>query len=117
MPKDFEDTRKEPARDKATRKWRNHEIERKVKADRSKTAQKEPRELEVGDVIENEGSIRGEVIKAQTKFANEIKQMLEVHTKRNSLLYKLSIRHQIRRLKFAKLKRLEARVAQQNQGS
>jgi hypothetical protein len=108
---------KELARDKATRKWRNHEIERKVKAERGKPVQTEHKELEVGDVIENERSIRGEVIRAQTKFANEIRQMLEVHTKRNTLLYKLSIRNQIRRLKCAKLKRLEARVAQQHQGA
>jgi hypothetical protein len=115
MPKDFEGHPKEPARDKATRKWRNHAVEKSFKEERSKLVPIAPKELEVGDVIENEGSIRGEVIKAQTKFANEIKQMLEVHTRRNTLLYKLSIRHQIRRLKFEKLKRLEAKVAQQNQ--
>jgi hypothetical protein len=60
-------------------------------------------------------TIRGEVIRAQTKFAKDLMQMLERHTKRNTLLYKLSIRNQIRRLKFAKLKRLEEQVAQQNQ--
>jgi hypothetical protein len=109
---------REPARAKATRKWHNHELEKRVKEDLNKAkpipiAQKE---LEVGDVIENDGPIRGEIIKAQTKFAKDLMQMLEGHTKRNTLLYKLSIRNQIRRLKREKLKRLEAKVAQQNQG-
>ena len=117
MPKDFEDHPREQARDKAARKWRNHEIERKVKAQRTNVVPTEPKELEVGDVIENDGSIRGEIIRTQTKFAKDLMQMLEGHTRRNTLLYKLSIRNQIRRLKFAKLKRLEERVAQQTQGS
>ena len=105
---------KEPARNKATRKWRNHAVEKSFKEERAKPEPIEPKELEIGEVIENDGPLRGEIIKAQTKFAKDLMQMLEGHTKRNALRYKLSIRNQIRRLKLEKLRRLEARVAQQN---
>src|SRR5580704_1058958 len=95
---------KEPARDKAIRKWRNHEVEKRVKEEKAKAVPVAPKELEVGDVIENDKVVAEAVTQFQTKFAQEIRSMLEGHTKRNILLYKLSIRHQIRRLKFEKLK-------------
>jgi hypothetical protein len=117
MPKDFEDHPREPARRKAERKWRNHDLEKRFKEEKAKVVPSEPKELEVGDVIENDKLIRGTIVKAQTKFANEIRAMLETHTTRNILLYKLSLRHQRRRLLFEKLKRLQAKAAQQNQGS
>ena len=115
MPKDFEDHPKEPAREKATRKWRNHDLEKRLKEEKAKPTPTEPRELEVGDVIENDRPKAGAIVKAQTRFANEIRAMLETHTTRNILLYKLSLRHQKRRLLFEKLKRLQARQAQRNQ--
>jgi hypothetical protein len=49
---------KEPARRKAERKWRNHEVERRFKEEKVKAPPKEPRELD-GDIIENEGSRHG----------------------------------------------------------
>src|ERR1700722_18609192 len=111
---------KEPARRKATRKWRNRDIEKRLKEERSKTETAPPvppvpNELEVGDVIENDKVVVEAVTQFQTKFAKEIRSMLEGHTKRNILLYKLSLRYQKRRLLYEKLKRLEARVAQRNQ--
>jgi hypothetical protein len=108
---------REPARDKATRRWRNHDVEKRVKEEKAKAeaTPPKPKELEVGDVIENDRVVAEAVTQFQTKFANEIRSMLEGHTKRNTLFYKLSIRNQIRRLKFEKLKRLEARAAQRNQ--
>jgi hypothetical protein len=109
---------KEPARDKATRKWRNHNVEKRLKQERAKieAAPPNPKELEIGDVIENDKVVAEAATQFQTKFAQEIKSMLEGHTKRNILLYKLSLRYQKKRLLFEKLKRLEAKAAQQNQG-
>jgi hypothetical protein len=108
---------REPVRRKAERKWRNHDVEKRFKEEKAKSVSIAPKELEVGSVVENEVPIRGEVIKAQTRFAKDLMQMLEGHTKRNTLLYKLSIRNQLRRLKFEKLKRLKARAAQQDRGA
>jgi|ERR1700733_737189 len=108
---------REPARHKAERKWRNHDLEKRFKEEKAKpvpvpVAAKGP---EIGDVIENNGRLSGSVMKAQTRFAKELRQMLEGHTHRNLLEYKLALRARIRRLKLEKLKRLEAKVAQQNQ--
>jgi hypothetical protein len=107
---------KEPARRKAERKWRNSAVERTLKEERVKAVPIAPKELEAGDVIENDKVVAEAVTQFQTKFANEIRSMLERHTKRNILLYKLSLRYQKKRLLFEKLKRLEAKAAQQNQG-
>jgi hypothetical protein len=107
---------KEPARIKAERKWRNHAVERAFKEQKATATQIAEKELEVGDVIENKERLGGSVIRAQTKFAKQIKEMLEGHTHRNLIEYKLALKARIRRLKYEKLKRLEARVAQQNQG-
>jgi hypothetical protein len=116
MPKDFEDLPKEPARNKATRKWRNHDLEKRIKEEKAKPTPPEPKELEVGDVIQNDKIIQGRVVRAQTRFAKDLMAMLETHTLRNSLLYEVSRRHLRKRLLFEKLKRLQARQAQQNQG-
>jgi hypothetical protein len=116
--KDFEDPPKETARRKAERKWRNRDIEKRFKEERSNanSAPSKSKELEVGDIIKNERPRAGTITRAQTKFAKEIKSMLEAHTKRTVLMYRLSLRSQIHRLKREKLRRLEANAAQQNQG-
>jgi hypothetical protein len=119
MSKYLEDVTREPARIKAARRWRNHDLEKRVKEDiKAKRLAPPPikAEPDVGDIIENDKMIRGEIVRAQTKFANEIRDMLKQHTLRNILLYKLSLRYQKRRLLFEKLKRLEAKAAEQNQG-
>jgi hypothetical protein len=107
---------KEPARDKATRRWRNHDVEKRFKEEKAKLVPIATKEQEVGDVIENKQRLAGSVIRAQTKFAKELRKMLKDHTHRNLLEYKMALHARIRRLKCEKLKRLEARVAQQNQG-
>jgi hypothetical protein len=107
---------REPARRKAERRWRNHDVEKRFKEEKAKPVPMTPNELGVGDVIENKQRLSGSVIRAQTRFAKELRKMLEGHTHRNLLEYKLALRVRIKRLKFEKLKRLEARVAQQNQG-
>jgi hypothetical protein len=106
---------REPTRNKAERRWRNHAVEKSFKEERSKPVTIAPKELEVGDVIENKQRLAGSVIRAQTKFAKELRKMLEGHTQRNLLEYKLALQARIHRLKLEKLKRLKARVAQQNQ--
>jgi len=106
---------KEPARDKATRRWRNHAVEKRFKEEKAKPVPIAAKELEIGDVVENKQRLAGSVIRAQTKFAKELRKMLEGHTHRNLMEYKLALRARIHRLKREKLKRLEARVAQQTQ--
>jgi hypothetical protein len=108
---------KEPARRKAERKWRNNAIEKSFKEEMVKAVPITPNEPEIGDAIENDKIVAEAATQFQTKFAQEIRSMLEAHTKRNILLYKLSLRYQKERLLFEKLKRLEARVAQRNQES
>ena len=63
---------KEPAREKATRKWRNHDVEKRFKEEKAKAVPIAPKELEVGDVIENKQRLAGSVIRAQTKFAEQL---------------------------------------------
>jgi hypothetical protein len=109
------DAPREPARSKATRKWKNNDLTRRFKEEKTKAPAKEHKELEVGDVIENEGSRHGNVLRAQTKFLKDLKEMLEGHANRNALLYHISLRRRINRLKLEKLRRLELRAAQQTQ--
>jgi hypothetical protein len=117
MLKDVDDKPKEPARRKAERRWSNHDVEKRLKEERSKPAPKEPKGLEIADTISRDKPDgRGSVVRAQTKFAKEIREMLEGHTRRNQertlLLYAISIRAQRKRLLMEKLRRLEAREAE-----
>jgi hypothetical protein len=124
MPKDFEDTPKESAKERATRRWRNHQVEKSFKEGRAKpplSASPVAKELEIAETITNKKPDgRGSGIRAQTKFAKYLRELMERHSKRNELLYALSIRAQRYRLLKEKLRRLELseaqRVAQQNQG-
>jgi electron transfer flavoprotein alpha subunit len=124
MLKDVDDRPIEPARKKAERKWRNHDVEKRLKEERTKPKpiSKEPSAPEIAEIIENEKpDRRGSVIRAQTKFAKDIRAMMEGHSKRNLILHAISIRAQRKRLLLEKLRRLELReaqrVAQQNQGT
>jgi hypothetical protein len=108
----------ESSRRKATRKWRNHELERRVKKERAESPLEEPKELEVGDVIENEKKVAEAVTKFQTKFAKEIREMFDEHKRqnlRNLLLYRLDQRNLLYKLKLEKLRRLQGQAAQRNQ--
>jgi hypothetical protein len=126
MLKDVDDKPIEPVRRKAERRWRNHDVEKRLKEERAKPTPKEPKELEVGDVFSRDKpDRRGSVIRSQTKFAKSIKGMLDDHKheneRKNVLMYVLSIRMQRYRLLKEKLRRLEAReaerVAQQKRGT
>jgi hypothetical protein len=113
MPKDFEDAPTEPARKKAERRWRNHDVEKRFKSEKAKPQPIKSTEPEIADTISNEKPDgRRSLIKAQTKFAKDIKAMMEGNAKRNLILYWLSIRAQRKRLLMEKLRRLEAREAQ-----
>lgn len=113
MPKDFEDHPKEPARNRAERRWRNHATEKAFKEEKAKPplapspVAKDPEIAETISRAKPDG--RGSVIRAQTKFAKDIRAMMEGHTRRNEILYALSIRAQRYRLLKEKLRRLEQR--------
>jgi hypothetical protein len=115
MPKDFEDHPKEPARKRANRRWRNHDVEKRFKAGEAKpplTPSPVAKEIEISETVSrSKPDGRGSVIRAHTKFAKDIREMMEGHSERNLLLYKLSIRAQRYRLLKEKLRRLEARQA------
>ena len=119
MLKDVDDKPKVPARERATRRWRNHDLEKRFKEERAKPSP-DPhpgtKELEVGDIIKNEELKKGTITKNQTKFAKYIREMLDDHKhkndQRNLQLYKISIRAQRYRLLKEKLRRLEAREAE-----
>ena len=117
MRKDLEDILKEPARIKAERKWRNHDVEKRFKETVMKagSAPKAPKELEIGDVIENDKIIEGRVIRAQTKFANEIRAMLDEHKRRNLATYVILLQRERKRKLYMKIKLLEAKIAQRDQ--
>jgi hypothetical protein len=110
MLKHPDDPRKEPARKVAERKWRNYDVERRFKEEAKKDGgqPKPPKELEPADVIEGEQDRRGSVTRAQTKFAKELREMMEGHANRNTVLYILSLQAKRKRLLFEKLRRLRA---------
>ena len=122
MLKDIDDKPIEPARRKAERKWGNHDVEKRLKEEKAKPVPKESIAPEIAETISrSKPDRRGSVIRAQTKFAKEIRAMMEGHSKRNLILNAISIRAQRKRLLLEKLRRLELReaqrVAQQKQGA
>jgi hypothetical protein len=116
MPRDFEEAPSEAAKKRAERRWRNYDVGKRFKEAKNKPSivpSATPKDLEIGATIENKKpDRRGSVIRARTKFARDIKVMMEGHAKRNLILYALSIRAQRKRLFLEKLRRLEARQAQ-----
>jgi hypothetical protein len=117
MLKDVDDKPVEPARAKAERRWRNYDVEKRFKEEMAKPPQDSnavAKELEIAEVISRERPDgRCSVIRAQTKFAKYIRDMLDDHKyendRRNQIIYALSIRTQRYRLLKEKLRRLEAR--------
>jgi hypothetical protein len=116
MLKDVDDKPKEPARKKAERRWRNHDVEKRFKEEKAKPAPKEPKEIEIAETIKNEELKKGTLTRAQTKFAKYIKGLLDDHKHRteqkNMIVLALSIRAQRKRLLLEKLRRLELREAE-----
>ena len=120
MLKHIDDVRKS-AKERAKRRWQNYQVEKSFKEAKAKAADGAPLQLKEApspaDVISNsKPDGRGSVIKAQTKFALYIRELLAGHTKQDQerikLMYVLSIRAQRYRLLKEKLRRLEAREAE-----
>jgi hypothetical protein len=124
MLKQPDDPRKEPARRRAERRWRNYDVEKRFKEEKAKSSpDSDPgaRDIEIGDTTSRaKPDGRGFVLRAQTKFAKYIKELLDDHKHRteqkNLIMYALSIRAQRMRLLKEKLRRLEARQAQRESG-
>jgi hypothetical protein len=112
------DNAKRTARARAARRGNNLRIEREYKASKKEfieQATKEPKVVYVADVLERDKpDKRGRVIRSQTKFAKYITEMMEGHTKRNQAKYLLLIAIKKRKLRIAKIKLLQAMVAQQS---
>ena len=99
MLKDVDDKPVEPARKKAERRWGNYDVEKRFKEEIAKPPDPNPvaKELEIAEVISREKPDgRGSVVRAQTKFAKYIRDMLDDHKlendRRNQIIYALSIR-------------------------
>jgi hypothetical protein len=112
MLKHPDDPRREPARKRAERKWGNHDVEKRFKEEIKKpeVPPDQETELAIADSINNKKpDRRGSITRAQTKFAKDIRMMMEGHSKRNLILYTLSIRARRYRLLKEKVRRLEQR--------
>jgi hypothetical protein len=110
MIKETDNPRKEPARKRAERRWRNHATEKAFKAAQKEeqAKPKEPRTIEPADLLEGKEDRRGSLIRAQTKFAKYIKELMEGHAERTTQLYLISLEAKKKRLLVEKLRRLQA---------
>ena len=103
---------KEPPSEKAKRKWNNHLITKRFLEERDQ----KPKEVKAADglppdpadVIANDDIRHGPVKRLETKFAKEIRKILQGHVDKNVMLYVATLAHQKRRLLKEKLRRLEA---------
>jgi hypothetical protein len=126
MIKESDDVRR-TARERAKRKWNNLRIEREFKEGRKETKEKEAKEPKVtyvADVLErNRPNKRGSVLRAQSKFAKFIKEMMNDQSERNLTNYKVALRIQkikmlkakMKLLKLMKLKELEDEAQKQQE--
>jgi hypothetical protein len=115
MLKHPDDPRKEPAKSRAQRRWKNHAVEKAFKAAKQEADGEPPdfrADLSPADVIEQEKLIKESTTKFESKFIKEIRSLFDEHKRRNLVLYALSIKAQRKRLLMEKLRRLEAREAQ-----
>jgi hypothetical protein len=110
MLKDISEIR-EAARIRAERRWNNHAVEKAFRATQKEKlgAPKEPEDPKIGEMIKNEELRKGAIYRAQTKFAKEIRTMLENHTQRNLEQYRRTLLAKIYRLKREKLRHLQAK--------
>ena len=108
------DKPKETPSQRAERKWKNHDLTKRFLEERkAKLSAPTPKEIEPADVIETERPKADTTTKFERQFIKDLRAMLEGHTRRNLLLYKLSLRIRIDRLKRERARRLQAQVAQQ----
>jgi hypothetical protein len=106
----------ETAERRARRMWGNHDLSRRFKETVKKNqraAEAAKKEIEPADVISNDHRIVGDTARFERRLLKEMRDMLNEHTRRNLLMYKLNLRSQLHRLKAEKLKRLLAKQAAQ----
>lgn len=117
MLKHIDDIRKS-ARERASRKWKNHQVEKNFKAAQKEAsgAQQQVKQTQPSDVIEGQQDRRGAVTRANTKFAQDIRLMMEGHSRRTIALYALSLEAKKRRLLTEKLRRLRLIQSEAHQG-
>jgi hypothetical protein len=118
MIKETDSPRKEPARKRAERRWRNYATEKAFKAAQKEeqAKPKEPRPIEPADLLEGKQDRRGSLIRAQTKFGKYIKELMEGHSKRNTLYYLISLDAKRKQLLVEKLRRLQAAYLESKEG-
>jgi hypothetical protein len=117
MLKHIDDIRK-AARVRAERRWKNHQVEKDFKAARQKAAEeaaKEPKQIEVGDFLEQDKLIKEATTKFESKFLKELRAMLKGHHEQNTFYYIAWLENRKRRCLKEKLKRLRAQEAQEAQ--
>lgn len=108
MLKHIDDIRKS-ASERAKRRWDNYAVEKSFKAAKMEGAEKaakEPKPIEPSDTVINEGRRSGALLRVQTKFAKDIKEMMEGHGEKALALYRHSLEHKRRMLLKEKLRRL-----------
>jgi hypothetical protein len=118
MIKETDSPRKEPARKRAERRWRNHDVEKRFKEEikKEQAKPKEPRLIEPADLLEGEQDRRGSLVRAQTKFAKDLRAMMEGNAKRNTLYYLITLESKRKRLLAEKLRRLKEAYPETQEG-
>jgi hypothetical protein len=113
MLKDVEKP-KESAAKRAERKWKNHDVATKFKAEKAalKAAPAVPKKPLI---METEKPRPDRLTRFENKFEKEIQAMFDERKRNNLQAYAILIRARKRRLLLEKLRRLEA--AQQDEGS
>jgi hypothetical protein len=120
MLKDIDDKPIEPARRKAERRWRNYHVEKQFKENQKAEAQLkqvDDTSIAIAETISNEKpDHRRSAIKLQTKFAHDIREMMEGHAKRNLYYHLIALKarkeNEYKRYLMMKLRLLEIRVAE-----
>ena len=104
---------KESPEQKATRQWGNADLTRRFLEEKRKPPPQPA--TKVFEVISTERPKTDVTTKFERQFIKDLRAMLEGHTQRNLMEYKLALRARIHRLKKEKLRRLLALQAQRDQ--
>ena len=106
------DKPRESAEQKAKRKWGNHDLTKRFLEEKRKPPPVVKANPDIAEVITNERPKADVTTKFERQFIQELREMLDGHTRRNLIAYKASLRAQIYRLKLEKYKRLLAKDAE-----
>lgn len=106
------DPSKPKASEIASRRWRNNQAIKRLREEKQKPQLVDPdAKPEPSDVITNEGRRDGPLNRFESKFKQEIRQMMEGHVKKNLAIYAAALEHRKRILLKEKIRR--AKLAQQ----